>query len=115
MTSLVHTNNNSTLVWHLLPNGSIKEEIVSAESFGLKPHPLSAVKSADTTEGAAEMLTGIISGTATEAQMNFVLMNAAVALVIDGKVEDLRKGYEMARAAVDDGRAVAVLNHMKGG
>jgi anthranilate phosphoribosyltransferase len=39
-----------------------------------------------------------------------VLLNAAAAFLVGGKVETLREGVELAAAVVDDGRARAALD-----
>src|SRR3546814_4767764 len=44
---------------------------------------------------------------------DIVLLNSAAALVVAGRADDLRQGAEMARAAVDDGMAKAVLDRLE--
>ena len=44
---------------------------------------------------------------------DIVLLNAAAALVVAGKVADLKAGVLRALTAIDDGRAAALLAAMK--
>jgi len=42
-----------------------------------------------------------------------VLLNAAAALVVAGKAESLREGVRLAAAAIDEGRALALVARVK--
>jgi anthranilate phosphoribosyltransferase len=42
-----------------------------------------------------------------------VLFNAAAALVVAGRAADLREGAALAGAAVDEGRALALLERVR--
>ena len=41
-----------------------------------------------------------------------MILNAAAALVVAGRADTVAAGLELARAAIDDGRATATLNKM---
>ncbi len=52
----------------------------------------------------AEMLRRLLEGE-KGARREAVLWNAAVALTVEGRARDVADGYEMASAAIDEGRA----------
>jgi anthranilate phosphoribosyltransferase len=43
---------------------------------------------------------------------DIVLLNAAAALVVAGKAQDLKQGFALATAALDEGRARATLDRL---
>ena len=60
-------------------------------------------------EDNARTLVGILSGEIGGARRDIVLLNAAAGFVVAGLADDLPTGVERARAAIDNGRARAVL------
>lgn len=57
----------------------------------------------------AEILQAIVSGDETGPRAQIVELNAGAGLVVAGLAENFAEGFEMARAAVADGRAAAKL------
>jgi anthranilate phosphoribosyltransferase len=53
-----------------------------------------------------------LEGHATGAYHQIVLLNAAAALIVAGKAQNLRQGAEMADEALRSGRAHAVFNKL---
>ncbi|PYQ19832.1 MAG: anthranilate phosphoribosyltransferase, partial [Acidobacteria bacterium] len=54
----------------------------------------------------------ILAG-ASGPKRDVVLLNAAAALVVAGRAEDLREGARQAAAAIDDGRAARLLERVR--
>lgn len=73
---------------------AVPEELVG----GLPPHN-------------AEVVRNVLGG-ARGAHRNIVLLNAAAALVVAERCDDLGEGLEMAGAAIDDGRATKLLERL---
>jgi len=93
-----------------LRDGAVRCFDLSPTEFGL---PLAAP--ADLKGGDAEANAGVMWAMLDGAAGPFrdiVLYNAAAALVVAGKADDMHAGIEMARAAIDGGRARAVLDRM---
>lgn len=82
-----------------LENGQINEFEISPEDAGLPVHPFEAILGGEPAENA-EALRALLNGEAS-AYRDAVLLNAAAALLIAGKVEDLKAGAEMAAKSID--------------
>ncbi|MBT7165432.1 MAG: anthranilate phosphoribosyltransferase, partial [Victivallales bacterium] len=59
-------------------------------------------------EGALKLLR-VLTGAEQGAARDIVCLNAAPLLYVRGMAKNLQEGLDMARAAIDDGRAVAKL------
>ncbi len=93
-----------------LKNGRIKKYTVSPEDFGLPTASLESLKGGTAQENA-NLLRNILTG-ASGPQRDVVLMNAAAALVAGDKAKTLRQGLDLAREALDSGRALAKLEQL---
>ncbi len=94
-----------------LENGSVREFIVTPEDAGLPRAPVSAIRGGDAASNAAA-LTALLQG-AAGAYRDTVLLNAAAALIVAGRVADLREGVKIAAAAIDGGAALEALTILK--
>jgi len=72
---------------------------------------LDEIKGGDSSYNAAR-LNALLDGT-HDAYREIVLFGAAAALLIAGKVQDLREGVTMAASAIDTGKARAVVEALK--
>jgi len=88
-----------------LENGRIEMREIHPEDAGLPAHPFEAILGGTPAENAAA-LSALLDG-AEGAYRDAVLLNAAAALVVAGKAQDLREGVEMARESIDSGAARA--------
>lgn len=93
-----------------LDNGTIREFEVSPDDAGLARAEPSALLGGD-AETNAQAIRDLVAG-AAGAYRDVVLFNAAGALVVAGKADDLKSGVEMAADAVDSGAAQTVLERM---
>jgi anthranilate phosphoribosyltransferase len=91
----------------VLENGEIKGRQIHPEDAGLPVHPLSAIMGG-TPEENADALRTLMEGEAS-AYRDAVLFNAAAALVVADKASDLKTGVELARDAIDSGRAMNAI------
>ena len=57
----------------------------------------------------AKITRGILSGEIKGPKRDVVLLNAAASLVVDGKAETIKKGIEIAKEAIDSGKAIKHL------
>jgi anthranilate phosphoribosyltransferase len=87
----------------VLDDGAIREFSVHPESAGLPVHPFAAIAGGTPAVNAAA-LRALLDGAAS-AYRDAVLLNAAAALVVAGKVGDLGSGVELARESIDSGAA----------
>jgi len=89
-------------------DGGVRNFNITPDAVGLAKHSLDDL-TGGTPEVNAAALSRLLDGEAG-AYRDVVLLNAAAAFLVGGKVETLREGVELAAAVVDDGRARAALD-----
>jgi anthranilate phosphoribosyltransferase len=94
-----------------LKDGAITEFTVTPEDAGLPVSPVSAIRGGDAATNAAA-LTALLRG-ATGAYRDTVLLNAAAALIVAGRIGDLRNGVAIAAQSIDAGAALAALETLR--
>jgi len=100
-----------TRVAQLLENGQIRIDTLTPGDLGLKTHRLDALKGRDPDHNAG-LAMDLLRGS-SGALRDAVVVNAAAALVVSGKVPGMAEGLDAARNAIDSGRALAVLETVK--
>jgi anthranilate phosphoribosyltransferase len=95
-----------------LKNGEIREFEIDPQEYGIKKAPLEAIVGGDAKENA-QILSNIFTSSATDAQRDIVLLNAAAALMVDGLASDIQEGLEIAREVIAKGKAVKKLQEIK--
>lgn len=93
-----------------LKDGNIRSFEIAPETFGLTRATPEALKGGD---GAANALAlrAVLDGEPS-AYADVALLNAAAALVVAGKVDELGAGLELARASLTGGHAAAALDRL---
>ena len=94
-----------------LKDGAIREFEVSPEEAGLPRHPAESLRGGEAAENA-EALLGVLRGEAG-GYRDCVLLNAAAALVVAGRVGDLRAGAAIAAESIASGAALAALERLR--
>jgi len=94
-----------------LYNGVIHEFEIDPEEYGIKKMPLKAIVGGDAQENA-QILRNIFESTATDAQRDIVLINAAASLMVDGLARDMQDGMDMAKEALKNNRAKKKLKQI---
>ncbi len=89
----------------VLEEGKVRGREVHPEDAGLPVHPFRDIMGGTPTENA-EAFRALLDG-AKSAYRDAVLLNAAAALVVADKVDDLKAGVEMAAESIDSGAAKA--------
>jgi anthranilate phosphoribosyltransferase len=92
----------------VVERGALSERQLTPAEFGLPSHPVSAVVGGDAAENSGALLAVLDGGDGPVT--DFVVMNAAAALWVAGKVETLPDGVAMARESIASGRAREVLD-----
>ena len=112
-TEMIHTRQRIENRWisissityaTLLDNGKQVDVEINPENYGLKLAPKDEIVGAG-PEVNAQITRDILSGKEKGAKLDIVLINAAAALLVDGKARDLKEGIEIAREAIDSGLA----------
>jgi anthranilate phosphoribosyltransferase len=94
-----------------LDGGTVRSFTIGPEDAGLPAAALEALRGGDPQANAA-IARDVLSGVAGP-KRDVVLLNAAAALVVAGKARDLRDGVRLAAAAIDDGRAKALVERVR--
>jgi anthranilate phosphoribosyltransferase len=84
---------------------------LDAAALRQAPAALEELRGGDAAENAA-MLERLLEGERGP-RREAVLLNAAVALLVEGRAADVAEGYERARDSVDAGRAAGVFRRLK--
>jgi anthranilate phosphoribosyltransferase len=94
-----------------LHNGIVNEFEIDPEEYGIRKMPLKAILGGEALENAT-ILRNIFEGSATDAQRDIVLINAAASLMVDGMARDMQDGFEIAREALANNRAKKKLKQI---
>jgi len=93
-----------------LKNGEVTVFEVTPEDAGLSVANPADLKGGD-AQTNAEAMRALLDG-APGAYRDIVLLNAAAALIVGGKADDLKSGVNLARQAIDSGGARTVLQRL---
>jgi anthranilate phosphoribosyltransferase len=93
-----------------LENGQVRTFEISPEDVGLRKVNPEALRGGDAATNA-EALKAVLMGE-DGAYREVVLMNAAAALVVAGRADDLHGGVALAKRAIDSGAADAALGKL---
>ena len=93
-----------------LENDEITEFEVHPEDAGLPVHPFEEIMGGTPVENAVAFR-ALLNGEKS-AYRDAVLLNAAAALVIADKADDLKAGVELARESIDSGKALAAATKL---
>lgn len=92
-------------------DGVMRRFTVTPEEFGVEPAPLAAVRGGTAAENA-ELIQRILEGESGPPR-DIVVINAAAALVAAGISENFRDAADLARTAIDSGKASETLTSLK--
>jgi len=94
-----------------IDRGNIHEFILDPREYGFDLYPKEEIQGGDATHNAT-ITKGILDGSITGAKRDIVVLNAAVALLVDGKVNSTEEGIEMAKDIINNGTAIDKLNEI---
>ncbi|MDE2514532.1 MAG: anthranilate phosphoribosyltransferase [Rhodospirillales bacterium] len=105
---LTLAGDNHVVEWN---QGRLRRFVLTPEEAGLARAPIAAIRGGEAAENAAA-LRALLEG-ATGAYRDTVLFNAAAALIVAGRAQDLADGMAMAREALDSGAARMALERLR--
>ena len=91
--------------------GQFSEFTIDPREYGFDFYPKSELEGGDAKENAI-ITKGILDGSIVGAKRDIVLLNAGVALLVDGKVNSTEEGIEIARDAINNDLAIKKLNEI---
>jgi anthranilate phosphoribosyltransferase len=98
-----------TLVAEIV-DGKVTEYTLSPQDFGVNSHPLEAINGGEPEENRA-IITDILTGKGTEAQVSAVAVNVALLLRLFGH-EDLKANTQKAIEAMNSGKAYELVTQL---
>ena len=93
-----------------LIDGQVSTRQIHPGDFGLQTVSAEALKGGD-ADYNARILRGVLDGEEGP-QRDVVLLNAAAAIVVGGRAEDITAGLEVARESIDSGKARHALDRL---
>lgn len=105
------TLNGTTFVAEI-SSGKIKQFEISPENFGLKTADFNFPKCSATE--SAKIISDVLRGESNdENARNIILINAAAAIYISGKADDLRMSFAIAEKSLESGKSLEKLESLK--
>jgi anthranilate phosphoribosyltransferase len=92
-----------TKLVHVEPDG-LREETIAPEDVGLATAPREAVTARDLDHAVALVRT-VLDGTEKGPPRDMVLLSAGATLHVAGLTDSIRDGVDLARSAIDEGKA----------
>ena len=93
-----------------LRDGQVSTRQIDPRDFGLQRVPAEALQGGDAAYNA-RILREVLDGREGP-RLDVVLINAAAAIAVGGRAEDMTAGLELARASIDSGRACRALERL---
>lgn len=93
-----------------LRDGRVSTRQIAPEDFGLQKAPAEALQGGDAAYNV-RILREVLDGREGP-RRDVVLINAAAAIAVGGRAEDMTAGLELARASIDSGRAHQALDRL---
>jgi anthranilate phosphoribosyltransferase len=93
-----------------IKDGQIHKSSLTPADFGLDEHPLEAIKGGDPEENRA-IITNILTGKGTDAQLGAVAVNVALLMRLFGH-EDLKANTQQAIEAMNSGKAYQLVQQL---
>lgn len=91
-------------------NGAVSDFELHPEQAGLPTYPFSEI-TGGTPQENGKALANVLGGE-INAYRDAVLLNAAAALIVAGKTDDLKQGVEIAKESIDSGKALEKLKRL---
>jgi len=95
----------------MLKDNRTKDFIIDPQEFGIKLAPRETIVGGSAKDNA-QITYNILKGTEVGPKRDIVLLNAAMALVVDDKARDIQEGIEMARDSIDSQKAFKKLEEI---
>jgi anthranilate phosphoribosyltransferase len=95
----------------LSADGSIKEETINCEDFGIAKASIEDLKSGDAAENA-ETIKAILNGTETGPKKDIVVLNAAAAIMVASLADSFGDAIALAKESIESGKAKTALEKM---
>ena len=97
-----------------LRHDRVETYTLTPADFGIREHPFAAIASKRNARENVEAILAVLKGRDDTPVADMFCVNAACALRVSGKEDDLKKGTELARQTIADGTALEKLKQLVG-
>ena len=104
------TSDGSTLVAEAV-DGAVRTFEISPADFDLPSSPLEHLRGGD-AQMNAQIIRDVLSGRRKDEARTLIVINAAAALFVGGRSEDLKSAARLAKDSIDSGAAMAKLEQL---
>jgi anthranilate phosphoribosyltransferase len=98
-------------IYATLDNGVVAKGRFTPEDFGIKRADASEIEASSSIDFEEARFLRILSGNAPRAQLDIVVLNAALALWVCGRSQSIERGLEASREAIERGAATRTLRN----
>jgi anthranilate phosphoribosyltransferase len=91
-------------------DGGVEVKDINPEEFGINKSSIESIK-VETPQQSADIIREVFAGK-TGVAYDMVVLNAGAALYVADKADTLKKGVELARETISDGKATATLEKL---
>jgi len=102
------TTTDKAYVYRYKKGGSVSATSMDAQDFGFKRASAMELMGGDSTVNA-EIITNILSSKATRAQTDIVVLNAAFAILVSGRITEIENALQLAKDSIRSGNAFKKL------
>ena len=102
-----------TLVWDISPQG-VRSFLCEPEALGIAPASLQDLAGGDCAEANARIVREDVLSGNKGPRRDIAVLNAAAAILVAGKADDLAEGISMAEQSIDSGAAMGKLEELAG-
>ena len=102
-----------TLVWDIGPQG-LRSFLCEPEALGIAPASLRDLAGGDCAEANARIVREDVLSGSKGPRRDIAVLNAAAAILVAGKADDLAEGMSMAEQSIDSGAAMGKLEELAG-
>jgi len=95
-----------------LIDGAVSERTISPEDFGMEPCSAEELAGGEPTDNA-HVIMAVLEGEEQGGARSAVLLNAGAAIYVSGAAETLEASVDLAKEALDSGRALEALNLLR--
>jgi len=103
---------DETEVSELMEDRSIKRYLINPEDFGIAKRPLAEIKGQESAPGNAAIMMAVLDNSSDEAKTGISLLNAAAAIYVSGRANDMVGAFKLAKRSLESGAAMSKFREL---
>ncbi len=106
------TVSDKTEVSELAADGSVRRYLIDPKEFGIKSAKPGELKGGLNAAENAAIMTAVLDNTSKGAKTDAALLNAAAAIYVSGRTDDMYSAFKLAKQSLESGAAVSKLKDL---